>query len=411
MTTATPQQVQKKTPAAAATEPVRRPAGGMTPDQAATKLSSILNPGAKPKKATSGNDILSDGKARHKNTKQAQETQQKPKKAAPKEAQQGHADGDADEADATGDLLDDQIDLEEGDAELDTTDEEGDNADPSDEGADDESADTDEGEGEEDDTLYTVKVGGKKEQVTLSELLKGYSRTGDYLQKTAAVAKERKEVEALKETVKDLPQQRETYMKGAERFTQNAAVMAIALQQKFMPKQPDPELAKTDPAAYYAAKEAHQDALQFTQALQQEVGQIAAKQQADAKDQHAKLVQEGRKKLYEAMPEMQTAPARQKLREYANSLGFSDEQIANEASHTLFVCVEKARRWDELQAQRKNIQPKAPLQKVARRTNAAETKRAVSQRDKQEVISAHRQKGTMKTAEKALMAIFTEDGK
>lgn len=407
MTKATPQAQNQQ-------QPAQKAAGGeaqarsLSPEQ---RLQKILNPSAK-QNGAAGEDNAADS---NKNKKKKPPAQQKDTSTKPanqskkpaKEAPKGHPEGEASLLDeATGE---DDADLSEGD-DLDQEDTQAevdaDGESDTDEGdiLDDE-ADAD--EAEDDGTLYKVKVAGKEEEVTLSELLSGYSRTKDYLQKTQAVAKEKKEVEALRESVKDLPQQRETYVKGAERFGTAAVVMLQAMQQKFMPKQPDPELAKSDPAAYFAQKEACQEAMQFTGALQQELGNIQEKIQKDARETHAKAVQESRKKLYEAMPEMAQAPARQKLREYANSLGFTDDQIAQEANHVLFLCVEKARRWDELQAQKANVKPKAPVQKVAHRTNAAETKRAINQRDKNTVLSEHKQKGTIKSAEKALERIFS----
>lgn len=46
--------------------------------------------------------------------------------------------------------------------------------------------------------LYKVKVNGEEVEVTLDELLSGYSRTADYTKKTTEVANERKAIESLK---------------------------------------------------------------------------------------------------------------------------------------------------------------------------------------------------------------------
>lgn len=418
MTTATPQQQQnvkkpqQQKPAAKVnatgapnSDPQQKPR--LTPEQ---RLQRILNPEAKAK-AASDNDILADAKkkqkAKQKNPPAKQDSQaKKPLKEAPK----GKTEGDDDVlGDATGE--EDEADLTEGETTDISEDDSGANPDdggdtledPENEGDDSEVDDTTEDDG----TLYKVKVAGKELEVTLPELLKGYSRTADYQQKTAAVAKERKEVEAIKESVKDLPQQRETYVKGAERFSTAAVVMLQAMQQKFMPQPPAPELARTDPAAYFAQQTAVQEAQQFNGALQQELVNIQGNLERDAKTNHAKALKESRAKLYEAMPDMAQPVARQKLREYANSLGISDEQIAQETNHVLFVCVEKARRWDELQQQKANVKPKAKIPKVEQRTNAGETKRAQNMRDKQAVLSEHKQKGTLKSAEKALERIFS----
>ena len=58
-----------------------------------------------------------------------------------------------------------------------------------------ESEEPDEVESEE--TLYAVTVNGEEQQVTLDELMSGYSRQSDYTRKTQDVAKERKQMEEL----------------------------------------------------------------------------------------------------------------------------------------------------------------------------------------------------------------------
>jgi hypothetical protein len=52
------------------------------------------------------------------------------------------------------------------------------------------------------------------------------------------------------------------------------------------------------------------------------------------------------------------------------------------------------------------LKPKKDLPKVSKRTNAAETKRAVNNKEKQSVFNEHKQRGTIQTAENALKRIF-----
>lgn len=61
--------------------------------------------------------------------------------------------------------------------------------------------DEDTEEEEEQPQLYAVKVNGRKEEVTLDELLNGYSRASDYSQKTMELAERRKAFEANSEAV------------------------------------------------------------------------------------------------------------------------------------------------------------------------------------------------------------------
>lgn len=331
--------------------------------------------------------------------------------AKPKAAPKGQADGDGGAADAAnGDVENtdpfeadqqaakgepDGADQEEGDPE-------GETGETSEDGDDVQEGDDDDG------TLYKVKVAGKELEVSLSELIHGYSRAVDYTRKTEAMAIERKAMEAVKESVKDLPQQRETYVKQAQFFEQ-AANATRAAMQRFMPAPPNPELAKTDPAAYFAQQKSHEDAKLFLGAIDNQLTLNQSRQAEELNAAHQKAVKESRVKLYEAMPDMQQPVARQKLREYANSLGFSDQSIQNETNHVLFVCVEKARRWDELQAKKASMKPAAPIQKVTQRSNAAETGRAVKQREKGNIFADHSKNKTIKSAERAIFAHLTAD--
>ena len=54
-------------------------------------------------------------------------------------------------------------------------------------------------DGDEEQEVYVITVDGKKVEATLQELIDGYSRTGDYRNKTRAVAEDRKALEAERE--------------------------------------------------------------------------------------------------------------------------------------------------------------------------------------------------------------------
>jgi hypothetical protein len=376
----------QNTPNAQQAQPIQQQAapaglskGGLSQSQAQDKIKNLLNP----------------VKAAPASEQPKPQPQQKPKEAPPsKDTAQGGDNLPPEDENALQDATGLEGEAEE--AEEAPADDGGTEGNEGEEGSEDAPA----AEEEHETSEHTVIVDGKEYKVSYEELISGYQRAADYTRKTQALAKERKEVEALKAEVADLPERQKEYQQGAERFTKNAQLVLAALETRFMPQPPSIELAKTDPAAYLHQKEMHQEALQFRGALQHEL----VKFEHMAKQEHQKAVETGRVKLYEAMPEMKDVASRQKLREYANSLGFTDEQIANEASHTLFVCVEKARRWDELQRSKANLKDKAPLPKVTKRTNAQPSQKAVQQRQKEVALDAHRQRGTIQSAEQAIKA-------
>ena len=63
---------------------------------------------------------------------------------------------------------------------------------------------------------YKVKVDNEEVEVTLDELLQGYSRTKDYTKKTQALAETRKAIEAEKSKIEEAKQLRDTYAQRLE---------------------------------------------------------------------------------------------------------------------------------------------------------------------------------------------------
>lgn len=394
MTKATPQASTPAKAPAAAQPAAATPARATTPTEAAAKISNIMFP-----KAAAGDDTLSDEPVNGKKppAKAKISTKAAPQQPKAKALETGDtADNSTDEGEAIDEAandadLDDESEQAEGEVEGDELD---------DQASDD--AEADEETEESDGKLHTVIVGGKEYEVPYEELIAGYQRNADYTQKSQALAKERKELEAVKESVKDLPIQHKAMKEAADRFAKNAVLTMTALETRFMPQEPAPELAKTDPAAYFAQKEKRAEAIQLQNALRHEL-HLAETQ---GKAMHARAVAESRKELYKMMPELQEAPARQKLRSYANSLGFSDEAIAQEANATLFVCVEKARRYDELMARKAELKPKAPLPKATKRSNAQPSARAVHAQQKKNVLDNHAKAKSVKSAEHAIAGLL-----
>jgi len=307
-----------------------------------------------------------------------------PAKAAPDQSDEEHAEDTDEDTQTAEDNADDAEDLE---GEEDQ--------------ADDAQGENDEGDEEE---LHTVVIDGNEEKIPYSELVAGYQRQADYSRNMAQVSKQRKEVEALQEQVKDLPKVRETYFKGAERFSQNAGLVLAALEQRFMPKAPTLELAKTDPAAYLQQKELHAEALQFAGSLQSE---LAAIEKKGLEELHSRI-SEGRVKLMEIQPELKEAGNRQKLKEYANKLGFTDEQMKLEPNPVLFQLAYKAMRFDEIMSKKRELAPNNSKPKVMKSTKAPDDGKAIRERKRTERLTAHKQAGTVNSAASALSGIISK---
>ena len=91
--------------------------------------------------------------------------------------------------------------------------------------AEEESEESDE-EAEE-ELLYAVTINGEEQEVTLDELMKGYSRQSDYTRKTQDVAKERRNMDTLQQQynsgLAQMQQERQQYLESLNQIISNSA--------------------------------------------------------------------------------------------------------------------------------------------------------------------------------------------
>jgi hypothetical protein len=207
--------------------------------------------------------------------------------------------------------------------------------------------DEDSSEGEpSDDTLITVKIDGKMQQVTLKEAREGYQRQSDYSRNMNAIREEKQEVEAVRQQAKALE---ETY-----------AQLIPALRQQLesmMPQEPDWEkLHREDPLNYPLIRDQWRDYQERLVATRAEQERLSYQRQQEEQAQLRKIVEEGQKWLVEKNPEWRDAKkwddARSKLKDYGRKVGYTDEELAQAYDPRALLVLDKARKYDELMANR-----------------------------------------------------------
>lgn len=220
-------------------------------------------------------------------------------------------------------------------------------------------------ENEEPEPLYPVKVDGKSIEVPLSELLNGYSRTADYYRKTEAVANTRKEVEAQLESVK---QERAQY----------AQLLGALEQQVRSSMQAEPnwaQLRAEDPIEYAAQWAEYQQRERQFNAMQAEQQRVSQLQQAEQAQQMQQVLQQQAQAMVEAIPEWRdsTRAANEKkaVAEYAQTLGFSADELAQTYDHRAVVALRKAYLYDQIMARKATIKPAATLSAAPLRPGTA----------------------------------------
>ncbi len=157
---------------------------------------------------------------------------------------------------------------------------------------------------EKPDLMVKIKVNGETIEVPLSELPNGYSRTEDYKAKTAAVAEERRQVEAEKASLDTtLKAQYANQLEEATNlFAQFDPVLVEAARIDW------DALKRADPAAYVAAQDAVQERLNAKQQMMQHIeklrGETQQQQETLTKQERAERFDRAAEEIVKQRPEL-----------------------------------------------------------------------------------------------------------
>lgn len=198
----------------------------------------------------------------------------------------------------------------------------------------------------EESPKYRVKANGEELEVSLDELLNGYSRTADYQKKTQSLAEQRKAVEAERSKIEETARVRDTY-------AQRLQVIEQLLQQQSGTENLA-ELRENDPIAYALAiadRSEKEKQLSAIQAERQRVQQEQAQQQSQVLQSH---IQQEQQKLVELIPEFRddakAEVIRRDIRSYAKSIGFSDQELSQVYDSRAVSALYKSMMYDKLVA-------------------------------------------------------------
>ena len=193
---------------------------------------------------------------------------------------------------------------------------------------------------------YRVKVSGEEVEVSLDELLNGYSRTADYQKKTQSLAEQRKAVEADRVKIDEAAKTRETY-------AQRLQVIEQLLQQQDQ-GQDLASLKSEDPIAYAVAMGEKMERDKQLQAVQIERQRVQQEQQSHHQVQLQKHIQAEQAKLVEAIPEfkddVKAEVIRRDIRNYAKAQGFTDQELSQVYDSRAVLALYKAAQYDKLMA-------------------------------------------------------------
>ena len=206
-------------------------------------------------------------------------------------------------------------------------------------------------EEEEEELLYAVKVDGEEQEVSLDELLKGYSRQSDYTRKTQDLSTERREMESLQEKYNSEMAQIQAERQQYTEYLNQIVERSMGGLDKYANIDWE-SMKSSDPIEYVTKREEFREAQEKIQAMRNEQATAQQKQAEESKQLHAQMVQEEHLKLVSAEPDW-GEPDKQKelagnVRKYALSQGFSEEELNSLVDHRSVLVLMKAAKFDAM---------------------------------------------------------------
>jgi len=200
---------------------------------------------------------------------------------------------------------------------------------------------TDEANEEDSSQTYTVRVDGEEVEVSIDELLSGYSRTQDYTRKTMALADQRKSLETELEQIR------------SERAQLTQVLEQIDVQDQEQEPNWD-ALYQQDPQQWLIQREVWRERQERKRALVEEKQRLLQAQEADKQRIVAQFVEQERGRLAEVLPQWRDEKVakaeKAKVADYAKKIGFTDQEIAQFYDHRAVTTLYKAMKFDELQS-------------------------------------------------------------
>ena len=215
-----------------------------------------------------------------------------------------------------------------------------------------EEEESEEDEVEEEPEVYAVKVDGEELEVSLDELVQGYSRHSDYTRKTQELASQRDNMAQMQQQwaseISQAQAERQQYMEAIGQFVQQSMV---GLEQYASVDWES--LREEDPIAFVTKKEEFRDAQERVRQAQAQQGVEAEKQKQEFAKIKQMALQEEHKKLVAAVPEWNEPEKRgelaKELSSYALSQGFKQEELQELIDHRSLIVLMKAQKYDALQ--------------------------------------------------------------
>lgn len=201
--------------------------------------------------------------------------------------------------------------------------------------------------------VFTVKVDGQEQEVTLDELKRGYSGQ-KYIQKGMAEAAEmRKQIEQMQQ---ETSQRQQMLNQMINQVQQNGIPV--------VPEYPSEELRESDPLGFLEAEANYRRAVEKRQQWDNQQRYLAQQQAAQEQQMNNQFLEQQAMRLAEWMPEFADPEKRtvfvQEMSSKAKKhYNLTDEQIGTVKTAEEVMILNDALKWRELQAKTGQAQKKA----------------------------------------------------
>jgi hypothetical protein len=252
---------------------------------------------------------------------------------------------------------------EEPDESLDevSEDEDEDSEEESDEDEEESEESEEEEEGEEEPEVYIVKVDGADVEVSLDELVSGYSRQSDYTKKTQELSEQRKQLDAYAKQAQAQIEQtqmfRQQYVDAASQAIQNQYSQLQSLENTDWER-----LKLEDKEEYLTKRDDYREIQSNIQREQQGVQQAMHQQEQEQAHMMQQTLAEEHAKMVEIIPQWADPKIKAEiaggLRDFALSKGFSSEEVSQLSDHRSVLVLLQAKAFEEMQSKTQNIKAK-----------------------------------------------------
>jgi len=197
---------------------------------------------------------------------------------------------------------------------------------------------------------FRVKVDNEELEVDLDELIKGYSRTSDYTKKTQNLAEQRKAVESERTKIEEAAKLRDTY----------AQRLQVIEQMLTQPTEDLTALKDNDPVGYAIKVAENMEREKQLAAVRAERESVQAKQVAENQERLKSHIAQEAERLRSAIPdfsdEVKGEVIRKEIRDYAKSVGWSDQELSQVYDHRAVLTLYRAMQFDKLQKSKPAVQ-------------------------------------------------------